>query len=105
MKPENTTEGQMVRDRRLLCFGYVDKVEGKRIIFVNETAIRKVDVEDLDPVAVIVPILMQLECPVCGARSNRKPFTGWVVERCPDCGENYSAGPFQVGPPLEAEPC
>jgi hypothetical protein len=60
---------------------------------------REVDVDDLFPVASMAPVLVQLECPVCGARSNRKPFKGWVVETCEQCEEKYAAGPYQVGRP------
>lgn len=101
MKLRNVKEGMLVRHRRMLAFGYVTRPDGRRVIYVDDDAFKATDAEALDPVAVIIPVLVQVTCPCCGSKSNRKPFEGWVVENCLECGEKYAAGPFQVGPPLE----
>jgi hypothetical protein len=101
MKADNAKTGMMVRDRKTLAFGMITGTKGEGIVYVDGDAFVEAEAEDLDPVAVMVPILVRLTCPCCGESSNRKPFTGWVVETCLDCGEKYAAGPFQVGPPLE----
>ncbi len=99
MKPENISNGMRVRNRRTLAVGFVrgDDPHRRVIMYVDPEHIDgcdSPDSPDIDPVAVVKPVLVQVRCPVCGEASNRKPFTEWVVETCPDCGEDYAAAPI-----------